>query len=35
MQTVVEECQEEGTVRTKALEAGWQTLGEPSPGTEE
>ena len=35
MQTTVEGCPEEGTVCTKAIEVGWQTLGEPDPGTEE
>ena len=35
MQTTVEGCQEEGTVCTRALEVGWQTLGELDPGTEE
>lgn len=35
MQTTVEGCQAEGTVCTKALEVGWQTLGELDPGTEE
>ena len=35
MQTTVEGCPEEGTVRTKPLEVGWQTLGELDPGTEE
>lgn len=28
-------CQEEGTVCTKALEVGWQTLGELDLGSEE
>lgn len=27
-------CQEEGTVCTKALEVGWQTLGELDLGSE-
>lgn len=31
----MEGCQEEGTVCTKALEVGWQTLGELDPGSED